>query len=578
MDIDENLFATDPDLKAGFLQRVQNERNKRVLRTMPAKRKRSYSRRRSYKRRRTSPSASSIAKQMSKILRPTGPYGVVTSAQYQRYGPSRQQMIDNPGAERTAEQTQNRLLDNYRGPGGYWQDLGRNIGHWGTRIGGAALGGLTGLAEGGIVGGAAGAVGGWETGADISRAMGWGTYEVPRVGNDLIGGRWAPPGSGSTPIYHSVEAIDESGDVIISNRELVQLIKASDTPKQFKIEKFTSNPADDTFTHLQQMSSQYEQFEFLGLMYQYIPMTGEGGSNELGIIGMVANYDPDQVKTFSSIEEMMQSKGALTHKPSIGSKFGIECDPDKRPVKTLYVRDDVNRLKSFTDVADFHIASQGVAAAGQTLGQLWVTYSCRFRNIKNSSVKEQNQVIHLLTNDSAVALEHAIGSKGQTWFDAWHDSSADGNDMHCRLSRVIGQKRTFKVVMYLKLDATNTQVSNPTLSPEGNGRIIRTNLRGATYCSATNSPINGSSIQGNFLSSGKANGEDDLMIMFYISVDAGAGPESGFKVNSAAFDYDGDMTIVITEAQYLDPAVTAELAPTVGNPPSAALEAAAVTL
>lgn len=289
-------------------------------------------------------------------------------------------MIDMPGQARTKEQNVARAVDKYYGPGGYWSDLGRNIGHWGTRIAGGVLGAASGI-EGGVPGVIGGALSGWESGAGISKAAGWGAYNVGLMSNDLVASN---SGNGSAPIYHSAGAFDDLGDVIISNRELVTLVKSSTVSGGFKIESFTLNPADSTFHHLAQQARQYEQFEYLGLMFQYVPMTGEGGSNELGVIGMASSYDPDQVRSFNTLEDLMRFKGATTAKPSIGMIHGIECDPSKRAIKTMYVRDTVNRSKDFTEPATFYFASEGVSGTEQTLGQLWVTYTVKLRNIKPS--------------------------------------------------------------------------------------------------------------------------------------------------------------------------------------------------
>lgn len=356
---------------------------------MPAtrKRKRSY-RRRPYARKRRS--MSSIVRGMAKANTQVGPYGPDSAGNFNAtYGPSNSQLRKYPMSVRTGDQNFARVRDRYYGPGGYWQDVGKNVGHWGTRIGGATLGALGGFGAGGIVGAAEGGVAGWETGAGISKALGWGTYEIPRGANDLVvGGHWAEQGNGSAPVYHSLQGADEGGDVVISNRELVQLVKAS-ADGSFKIDPFSTNPADEVFHHLRQQASQYENFEFLGLMFQYVPMTGEGGSNNLGVVGMATSYDPEHEREFSNLEDLLRFKGATTCKPSVGMLHGIECDPAKRSVKVMYVRDNIKRDKPFTDPATFYIASQG-CEANATLGQLWVTYSVRLRNIKPYIPKESS--------------------------------------------------------------------------------------------------------------------------------------------------------------------------------------------
>ena len=302
------------------------------------------------------------------------------------FGPSRRQRTAGMGTA-TRDQMIMRKGVNYYGDGNYftdqlgkvdWRNAGRNLGHWGSRLGfagGAALA----ASEAGPLGMIPAALGGWEAGAQYSKSKGWGNYSVPSVGNDLISGG---TGNGNAPVYHSSTAVDEMGDVIISNRELVQLVDSSSTSKAFTVKKFDLNPIDDTFHHLRMQAKQYEQFEFVGLMFQYVPMSGEGGSNSLGVVGMAASYDPGSERTFNNMEDLMRFKGATTCKPSYGMTFGIECDPSKRPIKTMFTRDEVTRDKSFTDPATFYLATDGVSDTDTTIGQLWVTYSIKLKNIK----------------------------------------------------------------------------------------------------------------------------------------------------------------------------------------------------
>lgn len=320
-------------------------------------------------RRRRGASTSAVARRITQLSQAVDPYGP-GSERFKRYGPSMKQIRENPGASRTAEQSQARLMDGYYGAGKY------SLGKWGARAGGALLGATTG--GGTVPGTLAGALTGYNAGSAFSKSIGWGEYDVGRGSNDLgVSG-----GNGSAPVMHTSMASDELGDVTVSNRELVQLVKSSETSGAFKIQSFTLNPVDQIFHHLRYQAKQYEQFEFLGLHFQYIPMTGEGGTNEIGVIGMGSNYDPAQVREFSGIEDLMRFKGATTHKPSVGMLHFIECDPAKRAIKTMYVRDTIERGKDFTDPATFYIASEGVSGSNQTLGQLWVSYTVKLKNIK----------------------------------------------------------------------------------------------------------------------------------------------------------------------------------------------------
>lgn len=323
-------------------------------------------------------SMSRILKRLAAIEAGVGPYGDTSSDHYKKFGPNKQQMMDDPKKKRTAAQSRARILENYWGPGSYVSSMGEGA------LAGAAIGGSLGAgafsAPGAMVGAAVGA----GAGAADEYFSGSGSYEVPVKRGDLINP--VHGGNGSAPVYHSAGAADEKGDVIISNRELVTLVTADsaetgETTSKFKVQKFDLNPADSTFHHLRKQASMYEQFDFLGLVFQFIPLTGEGGSNSLGMVGMCADYDPQQQREFSNIEEMMRFKGAQIVKPSVGLHQPVECDRHKRLSPVMFVRDGIDRDKSETDFAHVHFASQG-CSPGSVIGQLWVAYSIRLRNVK----------------------------------------------------------------------------------------------------------------------------------------------------------------------------------------------------
>jgi hypothetical protein len=125
-------------------------------------------------------------------------------------------------------------------------------------------------------------------------------------------------------------------------------------------------------------------------MFQYVPLYGEGGnSNSLGIVGSVTNYDPNTDKPPVDMDDLTRYKGSITTKPSLGMLHGVECDPAKRSVKRMFIRDSSHRDATFTDLGTFYFASSGVPEPNATLGQLWVTYTCRLsvHKLRDLSVK-----------------------------------------------------------------------------------------------------------------------------------------------------------------------------------------------
>lgn len=373
------------------------------------KRKRTADRRPSrkqYKRRRSEPSVRSVVRSLARLNAPVGPFGDPKSANFQRYGPNNEQMMDNPGWYRTGEQNMNRTIDQYTGPGDYKQ-----IGHWASRLGGAAIGAARGFASGGIPGALAGAAPGYEMGAEFSRTMGWGDYKSSRVANQIMDDG---VNESSTPVF--VNARDDlSGDITLSNREYVCTVTATwengaqdgsgngvgAAPFQKLMlnlnptSRQTINGVEDspTFPFLSNIAKNFEMYEWEGLVFQYIPTTGEGGTNSMGKIIMATNYDPLVQDTYFGTAAKMQNYDYATScKPSIGMVHGIETDPDKRAVKQMYVSDTedigtvVKRSPEFETLGKFFLAIEGVPppTSGLTVqvGELWVTYKCKLTRAK----------------------------------------------------------------------------------------------------------------------------------------------------------------------------------------------------
>lgn len=346
------------------------------------KRKRSYRRsgpRRYSKRRSTSISTSALAKALGKINNPTEPYGPGT-ARWEQYGPSDAQMRTMSGQGRSASQNFSRAANSYRGDGDYLSDLGR----WGSRLGGAALGGLGGFATGGIDGAVAGINPGYKRGANFSRMMGWGDYSTGMVNNQIAAG-----GSNAESAVYMNPNDDMSGDVVISQREFIGNVTCpAATSTEFNVTSYPLNPGiSPTFPFLSQIAKNYELYEFIGCGFQYIPTTGESSSasNNLGKVILATNYDPSASDFRSSIE-MQNYDYANSAKPSVGLFHGIETATNKRATDMLYVRgNDISRDKVFTDIGNFQVATEGIPTSGtgdMIIGELWITYKVRLSRAK----------------------------------------------------------------------------------------------------------------------------------------------------------------------------------------------------
>jgi hypothetical protein len=260
---------------------------------------------------------------------------------------------------------------NYKGEGDYWsriQSLGRKYIPTGAfSSAGEHLGGIAG-------GGLGSQVGAW-AGKKLSNLVGFGDYDAP-VSNQIVAGGM---GSGVT-----VNASDDlTGDVYLSHKEFVGNVTASHTgagSSIFQQTKHELNPGlQASFPFLSQLATNFEMYDFMGLIYEYRPTSGENSTNNsLGKVMMATQYDPDATPWLNSVQLMNYDYSCST-KPSIGLVHGVETANKQQSVNMMYVRsnNDTTKSRIFTDIGTFTVATEGIPFTGagtQILGELWVTY------------------------------------------------------------------------------------------------------------------------------------------------------------------------------------------------------------
>lgn len=395
----------DPPEDSNKRQKIENTGQQLY---MAGKRKRSYSRRsyRPYKRRRGA-SVRAIVRAMERAKQPVGPFGIETSSHYQKYGPSRAQMMKVPGLARSSVQSYNRMMDNYWGPGDYWEDAEKGA------LAGAGIGGMVGAGLGAEVTlpfMGAGAVPGAVAGSAIGAGIGGLTGLTTGLYNQYFGkGDYTSVNqiAGGGEVI-SVNKSNRTGDIFIEQTEFIGNLTASNplqtgsstawqsgkTSSQFSIESYDINPGlDKLFPFLSQIAANYELYEWEGLMLKYVPNSGETSvmSNQLGKVIFATNYDPDAMPFRTSVE-MQNYDYANSAKPSVPIVHGVETARFSKASNMLYVRDgNSTKDRVLTDIGRVFIATEGIPIdAGTTtaspttvvLGELHVTYRIRLSRAK----------------------------------------------------------------------------------------------------------------------------------------------------------------------------------------------------
>lgn len=273
-----------------------------------------------------------------------------------------------------------RGVGRFKGEGGFWKDVGK----WGARLGGAAIGAIT--------GGPKGAVEGYRKGAAISKFVGLGDYGVST--NQIVGGM-------GTNNQQAISVNNDSltGDIILAQTEYmgnisINILGAGEGVSPFTVEGYDLNPGLKTFPFLSQIAQNFELYDWQGLMIQYKPTSGEFGSssvsNTLGKVIMATRYGVNQDEQFRNAIEMQNYDYANSSKPSAGMIHGIETDNNQQLSEMMLVRNGVVDGKApriLYDIGRLYVATEGIpykvtAPTTIVLGELWVTYRVRLSRAK----------------------------------------------------------------------------------------------------------------------------------------------------------------------------------------------------
>nr|QKV51294.1 putative capsid protein [Crucivirus sp.] len=207
----------------------------------------------------------------------------------------------------------------------------------------------------------------------IKGLTGFGDYSVAQ--NSMI-----PKLGGDPPIMMSTN----NGGFVMRHREYVQDIYATEG---FVNNTLAINPGLlSTFPLASQIADTFEQFEIRGMVMEYKSMSSDavlsaGASSALGTIIFATQYNALD-EPFEDKRTMENYEFANSTKPSQSMLHPIECKRSQTPVDLLYVRTgpvETGDLRLY-DLGNFNFAVQGCqnAAAGQVLGELWISFELEF--------------------------------------------------------------------------------------------------------------------------------------------------------------------------------------------------------
>lgn len=205
---------------------------------------------------------------------------------------------------------------------------------------------------------------GSSAGSWLSKITGFGSY---KVNSNTLMSDTGPP----------VFANGAEGTVVISRREFVGDVIGSTL---FQNNVFNINPGNAAlFPWLSQVAGGFEQYEMLGLVFEYRPTSGNAVSstnNALGVVVMSTNYDVLD-PAFNSKQEMESYQYTVSTVPSSIAIHPVECKKGLNTLDCMYVRKasfPQEADQRFYDMGNFQVATVGQQLADVTLGELWVSY------------------------------------------------------------------------------------------------------------------------------------------------------------------------------------------------------------
>lgn len=293
-----------------------------------------------------------------------------------KYGASWAEADEDQKAARKADGYVGRGM--YAGRGGFFADLGK--------LAGRGIGGMFGNKDiGGKIGGGLGSLGErlFLKGRGLYSGRRWsGRGEYTSTNETIAGSDMSSPQMVSVP--------DESGAIIISNREYISDIFAPAVTGAFNNDVFFLNPGlESTFPWLAQIAANYEEYEFIQCIFEFKSAIQDVNSanGQVGTMIGVCNYNASQ-PAFTDKPAMVSYYGSASSKTTDNMIIGVECDPKKlsgsagRYVRTNPVMTGED-LKTY-DHGTFQLATHNIPTSmlNGTLGELYVVYKIKLRKPK----------------------------------------------------------------------------------------------------------------------------------------------------------------------------------------------------
>lgn len=204
----------------------------------------------------------------------------------------------------------------------------------------------------------------------FSRILGHGSYTLPDFTvsqNSLLKTNEVPSFSGNPAKLN------------LMHREFLFDLYSSTS---FQLQNLLLNPGNPQIPWLSQIASNFEEFQWNGLVIEFKTMSATAvgtTSSALGTVIMATDYDVLDAN-FPNKRAMEITDFASSTAPCTSQIHPIECDPKENVMRKMFVQPGVTNIQAYPDdprfslPGNFQIATIGMQTAGINIGEVWISY------------------------------------------------------------------------------------------------------------------------------------------------------------------------------------------------------------
>jgi hypothetical protein len=205
----------------------------------------------------------------------------------------------------------------------------------------------------------------------LSTITGYGDYTVTK--NSLMNQTVVGEMADQVPVFKN-----QGADTRVKHCEFVMDLKVPSTGPTYSVTALPIDPTDtNTFPWLASVAKKYQKYKVKGMVIGYRSTSTD--YNNSGVVAIAVNYDPAE-RAYASMDTILNTKFAVSTKPSNSMLAPVECDPARSPQDGYYMKhttsyDVTDATIRQTQMGTINVATQGLSLpAGTTIGQLYVSY------------------------------------------------------------------------------------------------------------------------------------------------------------------------------------------------------------